>query len=245
LRRWIGGREVTAARSTKVPASKVVGSTVERVEARAKHLLIGFSNGLVLHTHMRMTGAWHVYPTGERWRKPAAQARVVLECGDRVAVCFNAPVVELLAEPEEQRHRVLTALGPDVLDPAFDPAEVVRRARLQPADRPVGEVLLDQRVVSGIGNIWRSESLFADRVNPFTPVGALDDDRLARLAATAARLMRASVTGHRSESVYGRTGRPCPRCGIGVTSRRLGEQARTAYWCPRCQPDPASEGTRS
>jgi endonuclease-8 len=116
---------------------------------------------------------------------------------------------------------------------------------MQPPERAIGDMLLDQRVVSGIGNIWRSESLFADRINPFTPLAALDDDRLARLASTAARLMRASVNGRRSEAVYRRTGRPCPRCGTRITSRRLGEQARTAYWCPRCQPDSATRDTRS
>ena len=219
-----------------VDAGRVVGTTVERVEPRAKHLLIGFSNGLTLHTHMRMTGAWHVYPVGERWRRPAHLARLVLECGDRVAVCFSAPVVELLAPSDARRHPVLGGLGPDVLDPAFDPLEVVRRARLQPPDRTVGELLLDQRVVSGIGNIWRSESLFAERLNPEAAVGALADERLAGLAATAARLMRASVDGHRQGWVYRRTGRPCPRCGTPVRSRRLGEQARAVYWCPRCQP---------
>src|SRR5207302_2473490 len=114
----------------------------------------------------------------------------VLECGDRMAVCFNAPVIELLAPSEARRQAVLAGLGPDVLDPAFDPAEVVRRARLEPPERAIGEVLLGQRVISGIGNIWRSESLFADGVNPWTPVADLDDEGLARLAATAARLMR-------------------------------------------------------
>jgi endonuclease-8 len=218
-----------------VEARRIVGATVDRVEPKAKHLLIGFSNGLVLHTHMRMTGSWHVYSRGERWRRPDHLARIVLECDDRVAVCFSAPVIELLAPSEARRHTVLAGLGPDVLDPAFDAGEVVRRARLQPKDRTVGELLLDQRVISGIGNIWRSESLFADGINPWTPVGEVDDDRLARLASTAARLMGASLTGQREGRVYRRTGRPCRRCGTRISSKRLGEQARTVYWCPRCQ----------
>ena len=212
-----------------------MGSTIERVEPKAKHLLIGFSNGLVLHTHMRMTGSWHVYRSGERWRRPAHLAGLVLECGDRVAVCFNAPVIELLAPSEARRQAVLAGLGPDVLDPAFDPAEVVRRARLEPPERAIGEVLLGQRVISGIGNIWRSESLFADGVNPWTPLADLDDEGLARLATTAARLMRDSLTAQRDGWAYRRRGRPCKRCGTLITSGRLGEQARTVYWCPNCQ----------
>lgn len=246
LDRWLTGRVVTAARTTvdRVPAAKLVGDTVEGVEARAKHLLIRFGRGPVLHTHMKMTGSWHVYRSGERWQKPASQARFVLEVEpDRVAVCFNAPVIELLAAKGEQQHRSLTGLGPDVLRPPIDLAEVRRRAATVPAATTIGELLLDQRVVSGIGNIWRCESLFARRLDPFRPHGEVPDDELDAVVLAASELMQRGleVAERRPEPhVYGRARRPCKRCRTPIRVVRLGEQARQVYWCPRCQaPAPA------
>ncbi|HEV7887782.1 MAG TPA: DNA-formamidopyrimidine glycosylase family protein [Acidimicrobiales bacterium] len=252
LGQWLDGRTVTAARTTAsaVPAHKLVGQRVVGVEARAKHLLIRFDSGMVLHTHMRMTGAWHVYRAGERWRKPAHQARVVLEVGDRVAVCFNAPVVELLAKRGEELHPALTRLGPDVLVDPLDLEDVRRRLRTRPPDMTIGEALLDQQVVSGIGNIWRCEALFACRVPPAVPWPALDDAVVDDLVLAAARLMRARVEpiapapsanqalGPARFAVYSRTGRPCPRCRTPIATAKLGEQPRDVYWCPTCQPSP-------
>ena len=251
LRRWLEGREITGARSQRlrVPADRLVGQTVSAVEARAKHLLIHFSSGDVLHTHMRMTGSWHVYPAGQRWRKPAWQARVVLEAGDRLAVCFDAPVVELLAAGEVERHPSIGALGPDVLVDPFDTAEVCRRASTRPADLPVGDLLLDQRVVAGIGNIYRCESLFLAGLHPSTPRSALDDAALTDLVVGASRLMRANLRpaagfdrrfappgGPSGPWVYGRGGRPCYRCRTPVRSALLGDPPRDVWWCPSCQP---------
>src|SRR3954462_11736870 len=129
LRRWLVGREVTAARSIALGAraERLVGHKVDAVEARGKHLLVRLSSGEVVHSHMRMTGSWHVYPAGERWRRPANQARLVLEAGDRVAVCFNVPVIELLHERDEHVHPAVAYLGPDVLVPPVDIDEVRRR----------------------------------------------------------------------------------------------------------------------
>lgn len=250
LRRWIGGEVVTAAQ-TKVPGQqlgRVVGTTVDAVEPRGKHLLIRFSNRLTLHTHMRMTGSWHVYRAGERWRKPPYQAKVVLTCGERLAVCFNAPVVEVLMPNDEAHHRSLTGLGPDILKPAeFDLDVVRRRAVRRPPEVLIGELLLDQQVVAGIGNIYRCESLFLDRIDPWAPWSSLTGDELDHLVMTAARLMRANLgsTGDRGRSfdgggpnrpwVYGRTGRPCRVCGTPVRTTRLGVQAREIHWCPNCQ----------
>lgn len=251
LGRWLEGRTITAARSQRlrVPAERLVGTTVEKVEARAKHLLIRFSSGDVLHTHMRMTGSWHVYSVGERWRKPGWQARVVLEAGDRVAVCFDAPVVELLAAGEEDRHPSLTGLGPDVLVDPFDIEDVLRRAHQQPPECPIGGVLLDQRVVSGIGNIYRCESLFLAGLHPGTPRSALDDDALAALVERASRLMRANLApaqgfdrrfapagGPSGPWVYRRAGRLCHRCRTTISTARLGDPPRDVWWCPTCQP---------
>ncbi|MDQ3107120.1 MAG: hypothetical protein M3Q68_04870, partial [Actinomycetota bacterium] len=183
LDRWLRGREVTAARTTvdRLPAGKLVGQTVDAVEAQAKHLLIRFSGGSVLHTHMKMTGSWHVYSSGERWQKSPAQARFVLEAGERVAVCFNAPVVELLAAGGEEQHPSLSGLGPDVLKPPVDLAEVRRRVARRPSTLPIGELLLDQQLVSGIGNIWRCESLFLEGRSPWAEVAGLTDGELDAL----------------------------------------------------------------
>jgi endonuclease-8 len=188
---------------------------------------------------MRMTGSWHVYRVGERWRRPTGQARVVLTCGDRVAVCFNAPVVELLVPGGERNHPSLANLGPDVLARPLDVDEIRRRARARPPETPLGELLLDQRVVAGIGNIWRAESLFLEGRSPWSPVSALTDDELDALVSTAGRIMGEALgpfTRAPTRWVYGRTGRPCRRCGTLVRSRPQGEQARVAYWCPTCQP---------
>ena len=249
LQRWLGGREVTEATSTVAgfPAERLVGQRVEWVEAWGKHLLVRFRSGQVLHSHLRMSGSWHVYSLGDRWRRPELQARLVLVCGDRVAVCFNAPVLELLAAKAEQVHPALAGLGPDVLGETLDFDEVRRRVRARPPQVTIGELLLDQRVVAGIGNIWRSAALFVEGLHPGTPVGELSDDQLERVVSTARRLMRASAgidpggaAGGSPDPrwVYRRAGRPCRRCGTLVQSRRQGEQARTAYWCPTCQPEP-------
>jgi endonuclease-8 len=217
----------------------MVGHIVERVEANGKHLLIRFDSGHVLHTHLRMTGSWHVYSGDERWQRPASQAKVVLTCGERVAVCFNAPVVELLEPGAERNHPSLAGLGPDVLSKPIDLPEVRRRARLRPPETPLGELLLDQRVVAGIGNIWRCEALFLEGRSPWAPVSSISDDELDALVATAGAIMGESLgpfTGRPRRWVYRRTGRPCHRCGGTIQSRPQGEQARTAYWCPSCQP---------
>jgi endonuclease-8 len=248
---WLSGRTITAARSQRVdvPTGALVGRTVESVEARGKHLMIRMSGGVTLHTHMKMTGSWHVYERGARWRKPSWQARVVLECGDHQAVCFDAPVVELLDDHLEKNHPSLSGLGPDVLVDPFDVDEVVRRASMLEADAEIGDVLLDQGVVAGIGNIYRCEALFIERVHPQQGRATVDDEALRRLVLTASRIMRANLVPAQGFSrsfegqpgkawVYGRTGRPCMRCRTPIVAERTGRHARTAYWCPKCQRSP-------
>jgi endonuclease-8 len=210
------------------------------VEAVGKHLLIRFADGTSLRTHLRMTGSWHLYRSGERWRRPPHLARAVVEVDGWVAVCFAAPVVEL-APDASAGPRALGHLGTDLTradtgDADIDVA-VSRMARFAaPADE-IGTVLLDQRVACGVGNVYKSEVLFACRVNPFSPVGDLDPAARRRLLATASKLLRA---GSRPGAVYRRAGRPCRRCGTPIVSRRQGEQARTSYWCPTCQPATSS-----
>ena len=248
--RWLAGREITGAAAdlTAAPRTAIlgqralktlIGDRVLTVEAQGKHLLVRLSSGRTIHTHMRMQGSWHVYPAGERWQRPRSQARLVLEAGDHVAVCFNAPVVELLRDVEAVAHPSLSALGPDVLAGAFDLTEALTRAAAQPGATEIGDLLLDQRVVAGIGNIWRCETLFLAGLHPRRPVGSIGDDSLGAVFETASDLMRRSVSDGRGNErwVYGRTGRPCRRCGTLVVSRRVGAGARTAYWCPSCQSD--------
>ena len=253
LRRWLAGRPLTEVRTT-VPgldADHLVGRRVEAVESRGKHLFIRCSGGLAIHSHMRMTGSWHCYPAGEPWRRSPARARLVLVSDDRLAVCFDAPVIEVLDALHERLHPVLRRLGPDLLAPADpEPAVVLRRARVRAEDAPtIGELLLDQQVVAGIGNIYRCEALFACGIYPATPCAQVADDRLIEVIATATRLLRANAVsgapgarsfaprgaGPRDPWVYRRSGRPCRRCGTVIRRSVLGRQARSVYWCPRCQ----------
>jgi endonuclease-8 len=256
LRPYLVGRTVTAARASgpgPVPqVARIVGHEITAVEAIGKNLMIRFEGGLEIRTHLRMNGSWHRYRPGERWRRPAGRARLVLEVPGAVAVCFDAPVVELLEQRAEALHPSLGRLGPDLLAADFDAGEALRRLR-DPvrAATTIAEALLDQRALAGIGNIWKNETLWTERVSPFASVGDLDGETLERLVATARRLMTASATstsgvvrtptiGRRSGSgsryVYGRTGRPCLRCGTPIASARQGiEIPRTTYWCPTCQ----------
>lgn len=263
LRPHLVGRTVTAARA-RVPGpqvERVVGSTVTAVEAQGKNLLVRFGNGLELRTHLRMHGSWHRYRPGERWRRPPGRAVLVLEVPDVVAVCFDAPVVELLETRAEGLHAPLAGLGPDATADAFDRAEALRRLR-DPARAGLtaAEALLDQRALAGVGNVYKSEVLFVEQVDPFARIADLDDRALGRLVDRARALLLANrervarvttgpaghgpptaldpggapARGHRLW-VYGRAGRPCRRCGTPVRSRRHGDLPRTTYWCPGCQ----------
>jgi len=244
LRPYLVGRDVVAARAQgpgPVPQiQRVIGRRVDAVEAQGKNLLIRFDGGLELRTHLRMHGSWHRYRPGERWRRPPGRARLVLEVDGAVAVCFDAPVVELFETRAEPLHPSLSRLGPDLLSPDFDEVEAQRRLRA-PERRSISisEALLDQRAMAGIGNIWRNETLFAERVDPLMSTGDVDDATLARLVRTARRLLTQSAgaaPGRMPVQVYRRAGRPCPRCGTLIRSAPLSaELPRMTYWCPSCQ----------
>jgi endonuclease VIII len=241
LRPYLVGREVTAARARQPgpQAERLVGATVTGIETQGKNLLIGFSNGLEVRTHLKLYGSWHRYRPGERWRKPESRARLVLEVPGAVAVCFDAPTVELFEQRTEHLHRGLAPLGPDLMKPDFDQAEAIRRLRdPSRASLTIGEALLDQRALAGIGTIWRAETLWTERMSPFVPVAELDDATLERLIGTARRLLHASVRNGfpGPMGAYRRTGLPCRRCGTVIRSRVYGRDlARRVYWCPRCQ----------
>ncbi|HEY5628510.1 MAG TPA: DNA-formamidopyrimidine glycosylase family protein [Candidatus Limnocylindrales bacterium] len=242
LRPWLVGRPVLAARTGgpgAVPrVESVVGATVTAVESIGKNLVIRLDNGLELRTHLRMQGSWHRYRPGERWRRPPARARLVLEVEGSVAVCFDAPVVELFEQRAEPVHPSLSRLGPDLLAPDTDIAEALRRLRDPARARvPVGEALLDQRALAGIGNEVKSEALWQAACSPWAPVGQLDDARLRRLVELARDILReGAATGRRPRHVYHRAGRPCERCGSIVRMAHQGtELPRQTYWCPGCQ----------
>ena len=235
LRQHVGGRQVSAARPERFAG--LVGRTLDAVDPVGKHLLMRFSGGWTLHSHMRMTGSWHLYRTGERWKRPGHLARVVLQFGDREAVCFSAPVVDLVREGRAP----VAHLGPDVLADDFPLDVAVARAR-SVGPVALGELLLDQRVCCGIGNVYKCEALWELRLDPWRSSGELGDDELARLFEVARAAMRENVSraaprsfGGRPGAVHGRRGRPCPRCGARIEANPQGQDARITYWCPTCQ----------
>jgi endonuclease-8 len=230
LQRRLGGRTLRAVR----PAAliRLVGRTLLRVEPIGKHIYMHFSDGVVLHTHMRMTGAWHVYTGAERQRRAAHLTTAVLDFGEVRAILFAAPVCELVAAGSVGR-----GLGPDILAAGFDVSAVVTRARVS-SRATIAEVLLDQAVCAGIGNIFRCDALWHQRLDPLTPVAEVDDAALAALYNRARDLMRRAAVADRfraRSSVHGRAGKPCTVCGALIRSAPLGTPSRVIFWCPRCQ----------
>ncbi len=249
----VGHRLVSFDAARLSGAVPELGELIEAVDARGKHLEMRFEGGLVLHTHMRMSGSWHLYRPLEQWRRPARQARVVLEVEGWVAVCFNAPVVELYRAADRRRHPGVGGvghLGPDLCLAGVDLDVAVQRMSAYCDDgTEIGEALLDQRIACGIGNVYKCEALWACGVDPFTPVSRIDADLRRRLYATAAQQLQANLDGERRTTVpgglavYGRAGKPCRRCRAPVSVKRQGEQARVTYWCPGCQRVPDEEGS--
>jgi len=203
------------------------GRTLESVEAVGKNLLLRFEGGLVLRSHLRMIGRWRVEQRGAR---RTGRPWLVLRGDEHEAVLWNGPVLELGRDARRIAH-----LGPDILDSPPDLDAMLARLRGEPS-RAIGDALLDQRLVAGIGNLWKAESLWHARVSPWRPVGDVSDDELRAILGAAHRLMEASVEGARPlRHVYRRAGRACHRCGAVIRSHPQGEAARTAYWCPGCQ----------
>jgi endonuclease VIII len=294
LHRALAGQVVTRfetayAHLARVDAdAPIAGRTVVRCESAGKHLLVIFSGDLVLRTHMRMNGSWHIYRHDDRWWRGPQAMRIRIDTADWVAVAFDVPVAEFVTEREITRSGPIAALGPDLLagarrggfldppwsgspappleggskdpplqDPPlqFDREEAVRRLYACGA-MPIEQALLDQRVIAGIGNVFKSEVLFVAGVHPQTPASALGDAGLGRIVDIAESLLRmnvgnastGSITTVRSLKhsigkaapedrlyVYGRTGRPCRKCGTAIMMRKTGSDVRSTYWCPKCQ----------
>ena len=260
LHRALGGRTVIRFESVFPALTRVhddtpiTGRLIESVNAAGKHLLMRFSGGLVLRTHMRMNGSWHIYRPGERWRKSRRDMRIVVATEAFEAVGFNVPVAEFLEGRAIERQEDLRMMGPDLLGSTFDEAEAMRRLRARQGS--IADALLNQRVVAGIGNVYKSEVLFLCGVNPFTTVADVDDERLRCLLTTARMHLQANVIdptaaivtyrGYRRTTrradpaerlyVYGRAGKACRKCGTRIEIRAQGGDARLTYWCPSCQP---------
>jgi endonuclease-8 len=263
LHRALAGQEVVRFESV-LPAltrvhddSPVTGRVVESVRAAGKHLLMRFSGGLLLRTHMRMNGSWHIYRPGERWQRPRRDMRVLVATASFEAVGFNLPVAEFLSGRAIERQRDLRLMGPDLLADVFDEAEALRRFRARPASS-ISDALLNQRVVAGVGNVYKSEMLFLCGISPFARVADVSDDQLRALLTTARAHLRANVvdrtaaivtyrgyrrTTRRSDPaealyVYGRARKPCRKCGTPIEVEAQGRDARLTYWCPSCQRRP-------
>jgi len=260
LHRALAGHVITRFESVFPAVERVavdrpiVGRSIESVNSRGKHLLMTFSGDLTLHTHMRMNGSWHIYRPGERWQRTRRGMRVLVATRSMVAVGFNVPVVELLTSREIGRHPQLRSLGPDLLDAAFARAEGVARLRANGVGA-IGDVLLNQRVVAGVGNVLKSEILFVAGINPFASAESLADPDATRVIDVARELMAANTLGPAQRLnaaagrqttrsmdpdaklwVYGRGGKPCRRCGALIQAKKTGIDARITYWCPVCQP---------
>lgn len=249
------GQTLTDACLRDHPGHILKGRRVDAVRAHGKHLFIELDDGRLLRSHLGMTGSWHHYRSGEAWEKPTYQAAIVLQLADEVFVCFNPMQTEVLRTGQRGQHTLPTALGPDLLalTPPFD--ELPARARsLLPSATPLADVLLDQRVAAGIGNVYKSEVLFLQGLHPLYPLGQATDAQLVALYRKAAELLRANlgpgprVTRRQAVAggplwVYGRRGMPCLRCATPIVQARLGRHLRSTYWCPACQP-PAGIASR-
>jgi len=265
LGRALGGKTITAFRSTYPLLTRyhdetpLTGQTVVEVESRGKWLLMHFSAGGTLATHMLMSGSWHIYRPGERWQKPSGTARIVIENSEYHAIGFNVPVAEMHTPQSIARDRRIPAPGGDLLRAGFDADAALARILAHP-DEAIADVLLDQRVLAGVGNVFKSEVCFVTGLNPFRKVRTLTEAEVREAIATARRQLRSNVledsgdtivtwrgAGRRTTNqsnpaeslwVYGRSGEPCRKCGEPIRSRLQGFDARITFWCPHCQPMP-------
>ena len=265
LGRALTGKPVTVFRSTYPMLTRfnddtpLAGQRVESVEARGKWLLIHFSGGGTLATHMLMNGSWHIYRHGERWQQPRFNMRIVIENSDFIAVGFKVPVAEMHTTQSLQRNTRIPPTDIDVLRPDFNAACVVDRIAAHGREE-IGDVLLHQEVIAGVGNVFKSEICFVTGINPFCKVSVLKRDQIEAAVAAAQKLVGANVlidssdtivtfggrhrrTTHETDPgaslwVYGRNGDPCRRCGGPVRRRIQGPDARVTFWCQQCQPMP-------
>ena len=269
LGRALVGKPVTAFRSTYPLLTRfnddtpLAGQVIDKVEARGKWLLITFSGGGILASHLLMNGRWHIYRHGERWQLARMHMRIVIENDEYQAVGFRVPVAEMHTARSLERSGKIPRAENDILSADFDTAAGLERVMARLLARPdedIGDLLLDQSVLAGIGNVFKSEICFVTGLNPFRKAATLTRDEAAAAINCAQRLLKANVlvdsgdtivtfrgqqrrTTHASDPsaslwVYGRNGEPCRRCGEPIRRRIQGADARVTFWCPRCQPMP-------
>jgi endonuclease-8 len=238
---------VSVAMADRSAAGRLAGRRVADVLARGKHLFIELDDATAIRSHLGMWGSWHRYAHDEPWKKPRSQASLVITTAADDYVCFNAKEVEIVRAPSVRGRIVHGRLGPDLIADEFDPVLLVRRAReFLGGDTLLADVLLDQRVASGIGNVYKSEVLFIERLAPATKLGDVSDAVLARCFDTAAELLQKNLGGGKRVTrfendeagslwVYGRARQPCHDCDTPIASARTGRHQRSTYWCPRCQ----------
>ena len=211
---------------------------MQRITTHGKNLFLHFEGDLVLHSHLKMTGAWGVYRPGQRWGRSQSRAWIVFTRAGSDVVQFDGPVLELMTESRSRFDQRLAALGPDVLADQFDREGFIRRLRAEDPTRPIGDALLDQRTVAGLGNIWRAEGCWEAGVDPWRAVGEVsDEEALAIIDGARPRMLASGTNGprHMNPQIYRIAGRPCPRCGAPIRSRPQGDGNRILYWCPGCQ----------
>jgi endonuclease-8 len=262
LNKALAGRIVTRFDTGLAPLASVnddmpvAGRTIEKVESRGKWLIVHFSSDLMLVTHMLMSGSWHIYRTGERWRMPKSKMRAVITTDEFQAVAFNVPVAQFHTQRSLERSTMVPKLGPDLLSENFS-ADEARNRLLAHGGDDVADTLLNQRVMAGIGNVFKSEICFACQVNPFRKVATLSEREIECILDSSRKFLAANVkdgagdgivtyTGKRRTThaanpgdrlwVYGRRGLECRRCGAKIMMRKQGTGARSTYWCPDCQP---------
>lgn len=231
------------------------GRVIEHIESHGKHLEVLWDDGLTLHTNLRLSGAWHLYRVGERWRRNASEVRVVIAVSDWIAVCFNAPVVETYRHFDRSRHPGFGPLGPDLCAPDADLEECINRIyHYADQEAPLADVLLDEHVLRSLGNVYRSEVLWACGFHPLAKISTLDAEDCMAIVAVAARTLRGTMhvagdstlptldgpqptfgNATRPLGVYGRNGQRCSHCGDTIEVSRLGDLGRLVYWCPGCQ----------
>ncbi|MEO1497985.1 MAG: DNA-formamidopyrimidine glycosylase family protein [Planctomycetota bacterium] len=243
----LGSQELSEGHSTVEPidAASLVGRRIIDVRARGKHLMIATDDSRVIHSHLGMTGSWHVYPLGEPWRKSERRAGLALFTREHAAVLFSPKELSLVSATRMRRDDYVNRLGPDLMRPADPLAAILPRLRVHNA-APIGEAVMNQTIAAGIGNVYKSETLFLACINPWTRVGELSDEVLMQYLKNARRLMWINrgngprVTRFENDGrrhwVYGRRGEPCFKCGGVITLRRQGDAGRTTYWCQACQP---------
>ena len=219
---------------------RLAGRAVTSVDAHGKHLFLRFEGDLTIHSHLRMSGSWRVLPQGQRWPRSPRSAWLVIRRAGQEVLQFNGPVLELLTQSRTRLDRRIAGLGPDILGEEFDEQRFLRRLREDDPTRPIGDALLDQRTIAGIGNLWKVEGCFEAGIDPWRPAGQVSDEEArAIVQACRPRMQRSALDGNQSrfKRIYGRSGRPCPRCGSASRIRARGQwdDNRPTFWCPRCQ----------